>query len=94
MKREEDEETPQSSQLHQIKTEDGVETEPPTGSDEHAKTETAGPPGNPDPNHDLQQKENDENNSDSSETEISDEDYWKMADDSDNDTVDSEDDWK
>jgi len=81
VKSEDDEEKPQSSLLHQIKTEENRETEPPTSSsDEQMKTEADGedsggpePVRNPDPNRHLQPN-TDEMAPDSSETEFSDDD--------------------
>ncbi|XP_075313036.1 uncharacterized protein LOC142373593 [Odontesthes bonariensis] len=85
----EDDEDPQSSQLHQIKTEDYRETELSTSSSTiRIKAETdvedgggPEPNRNPDLNNSLQSN-NDEKISDSSETEVSDEDYWQKSSDS------------
>ena len=100
VKSEDDEEKPQSPQLQQIKTEDDRETELLTSSSaEQMKTETDGedcggpePARNPDPNSHLQPN-TDEKASDSSETEVSDDDYSKKSSDSEPE-ADSDKDWK
>ncbi|XP_051795755.1 zinc finger protein 236-like isoform X2 [Acanthochromis polyacanthus] len=98
VKSEDDEEKPQSSQLYQSQNEDNSETEPPiSSSTEQLKTENDGgdyglpePARNSDPNSHLQPS-TDEKFSDSSRTEVSnnddDEDYWQepVPEDHDND---------
>ncbi|XP_041830735.1 oocyte zinc finger protein XlCOF6.1-like [Melanotaenia boesemani] len=86
VKSDDDEEQPQSSQLHRIKAEDGRETEPPAGSsDIQMKTETDGedcggpePTRNLDPNSYLEPN-SDQGESDSSQTEVSDDDCWQNS---------------
>ncbi|XP_061564752.1 zinc finger protein 275-like [Cololabis saira] len=88
VKSEDEEDEPQSSKLHQVKTEDGTDKAPPSSSsDEQMKTETHGEDwGGPQPimNPDLNiyfQKNTTLKISDSSETEVSDDDYWRRSSD-------------
>ncbi|KAM9726432.1 uncharacterized protein ACNS7B_017353 isoform 2-T2 [Menidia menidia] len=95
VKSENEEEKPELSQLYQIKTEGNRESEPPSSSSaEQMKAEADGEDcggpeaaGNPDLDDPLASN-TDEQTSDSSETEVSDEDYWGKSSDTLPETVD------
>ncbi|XP_070707313.1 gastrula zinc finger protein XlCGF57.1-like [Pempheris klunzingeri] len=97
----EDEEKPQSSQLHQSQTEDNREAEPPVSSSAtQIKTESGGedcggsePARNQDPDG-HSQLSTDEKASDSSETEDSDDDWQEPLSDCGPETKDSDSGWK
>ncbi|KAM9707834.1 uncharacterized protein ACNS7B_000314 isoform 1-T1 [Menidia menidia] len=101
VKIENEEEKPELSQLYQIKTEGNRESEPPSSSSaEQMKAEAdgedcGGPEAarNPDLNDPLASN-TDEQTSDSSETEVSDEDYWGKSSDTLPETVDGNRNWK
>ncbi|XP_039643254.1 plasminogen activator, urokinase b isoform X3 [Perca fluviatilis] len=91
-----------SSQLHQSPTQDNREAEPPAGcSATQIKTETDGedrggsePAWNPEPDTESQPNTDDERASDSSDTELSYDDWQKPLSDSGSETEDSDDDWQ
>ncbi|XP_070708317.1 zinc finger protein 260-like [Pempheris klunzingeri] len=97
----EDEEKPQSSQLHQSQTEDNREAEPPVSSSAtQIKTESDGedcggsePARNQDPDG-HSQLSTDEKTSDSSETEVSDDEWQEPLSDCGPETEDSDSVWK
>ncbi|KAM9726402.1 uncharacterized protein ACNS7B_017341 isoform 1-T1 [Menidia menidia] len=101
VKSENEEEKPELSQLYQIKTEGNRESEPPSSSSaEQMKAEADGEDcggpeaaGNPDLDDPLASN-TDEQTSDSSETEVSDEDYWGKSSDTLPETVDGNRNWK
>ncbi|KAM9707855.1 uncharacterized protein ACNS7B_000325 isoform 2-T2 [Menidia menidia] len=101
VKSENEEEKPELSQLYQIKTEGNRESEPPSSSSaEQMKAEAdgedcGGPKAawNPDLDDPLASN-TDEKTSDSSETEVSDEDYWGKSSDTLPETVDGKRNWK
>ncbi|XP_044034394.1 uncharacterized protein LOC122867536 isoform X2 [Siniperca chuatsi] len=101
VKSEDDEEKPQSSQLHRSQTEDNREAEPPTSSSAmQIKTETDGEhcagskaARNLDPDINLQPN-TDEKASDSSETEVSNDDWQEPLSDSGPETEVIDNDWK
>ncbi|KAM9707699.1 uncharacterized protein ACNS7B_000219 [Menidia menidia] len=100
-KSENEEEKPELSQLYQIKTEGNRESEPLSSSSaEQMKAEADGEDcggpeaaGNPDLDDPLAPN-TDEKTSDSSETEVSDEDYWGKSSDTLPETVDGKRNWK
>ncbi|XP_061564940.1 zinc finger protein 3 homolog [Cololabis saira] len=85
VKSEDTEEKPESSQLHQVKSEDVTDKETPTSSSaDQLKIETNGNDqncGGPEPNRDLEANVFG-NAPDSSETEVSGDDYWQKSSDS------------
>ncbi|KAM9707858.1 uncharacterized protein ACNS7B_000327 isoform 2-T2 [Menidia menidia] len=101
VKSENEEEKLEFSQLYQIKTEGNRESEPPSSSSaEQMKAEADGEDcggpeaaGNPDLDDPLASN-TDEKTSDSSETEVSDEDYWGKSSDTLPATVDGNRNWK